>query len=127
MSSEAPFRSFSEFSEPETAETAPSAMQLPPELSYDSEAELFESIQSWAALNVYWFVKKRSAKINKSDRSRITFACDRYGPPPPKSRNLSPKPTEKPLHIAESATTTLLYMVYNILITNGRLGTAQMP
>ena len=61
------------------------AMPLPPEAIYSSKDELYTSIQAWAAQHYYAFCIGRSTKISSSPRVRITYNCDRCGPPPPEN------------------------------------------
>jgi hypothetical protein len=63
----------------------PTSMPLPPEAIYSSKEELYALIQAWAAQHYYAFRIRRSSKINNSPRIRITYNCDRCGPPPPKN------------------------------------------
>src|SRR6266536_1132612 len=63
--------------------TPPTSMPLPPEAMYSSKEELYTSIQTWAAQHHYAFCIGRSKKIN--NRTKITYNCDRCGPPPPKN------------------------------------------
>jgi hypothetical protein len=59
------------------------SMPPPPEAIYSSKEELYASIQAWAALHYYAFRIGRSTKIHGGSRIKITYNCDRYGPPPP--------------------------------------------
>jgi hypothetical protein len=61
------------------------SMPLPPEAIYSSKEELYTSIQAWAAQYHYAFCIGRSTKMNGGPRIRITYNCDRYGPPPPEN------------------------------------------
>lgn len=60
-------------------------MPPPPQAIYNSKAELYASIQAWAAHYHYAFSIGRSTKINKTSRTSITYCCDRNGPPPPEN------------------------------------------
>lgn len=56
---------------------------LPPEAIYETQSELWESIQAWAASRGYCFRIGRSKSISKTER-KIYYTCDRYGKPPSK-------------------------------------------
>lgn len=67
------------------APSPPTSMPLPPEAIYSSKEELYASIQAWAAQHYYAFRIGRSTKISNSPRVKITYNCDRCGPPPPEN------------------------------------------
>jgi hypothetical protein len=60
-------------------------MPLPPEAIYDSKEELYIAIQAWAAQHCYAFCIGRSTKKDSGPRTKITYNCDRCGPPPPEN------------------------------------------
>ena len=70
---------------PAEAPSPPTSMPLPPEAIYSSKEELYASIQAWAAQHYYAFRIGRSTKISNSLRVKITYNCDRCGPPPPEN------------------------------------------
>jgi hypothetical protein len=67
------------------APSLPTSMPLPPEAIYSSKEELYTSIQAWAAQHHYAFCIGRSTKIHGGSRMKITYNCDRSGPPPPEN------------------------------------------
>jgi hypothetical protein len=79
---------------------APKSMPLPPEAIYSSKEELYTSIQAWAAQHYYAFRIRRSTKIHSGSRTKITYNCDRCGPPPPEIH------PQKHLHARTRQTTT---------------------
>jgi len=70
---------------PAEAPSPPMSMPLPPEAIYSSKEELYASIQAWAAQHHYAFRIGRSTKISNGPRVKITYNCDRCGPPPPEN------------------------------------------
>jgi hypothetical protein len=53
-------------------------MLLPPEAVYQTQEELFQSIQAWAFIHGYCFVVRRSKK-RATKSKQIYYACDRSG------------------------------------------------
>ena len=70
---------------PTEAPSPPTSMPLPPKAVYSFKEELYTSIQAWAAQYGYAFNIGRSKKINSGPKLKITYNCDRYGPPPPEN------------------------------------------
>jgi hypothetical protein len=60
-------------------------MPLPPEGVYDTEDELFQSIQAWASSHSYCFRISRTKKESET-KKKIFYVCDRYGKLPPIDR-----------------------------------------
>ena len=65
----------------------PPVTQLPPppEATYSSKDQLYESIQAWAAQYHYAFRIIRSKDVQNGLRRRIVYGCDRAGAPPPEN------------------------------------------
>jgi hypothetical protein len=70
---------------PAESSSPPTSMPLPLEAIYSSKEELYSSIQAWAAQHYYAFRIGRSTKIGNGPRVKITYNCDRCGPPPPEN------------------------------------------
>jgi hypothetical protein len=90
-------------------------MPLPPTNVYSTKDEMWESIQSWAEQHKYCFRIGRSQKINKKDRIRITYECDRAGKPPIQDRpqNDSRRP-QKRIRSTSTTKTGCLFSVIGV-------------
>ncbi len=64
------------------------SMPPPPEATYATEQELFESIQAWAKQHSYCFRIGRSKIINDKSRKKVYYECDRAGRRPSINRPL---------------------------------------
>jgi hypothetical protein len=66
-----------------TYESDPSDnMPLPPEDRFNSERELQDTIQEWAARHGFAFIKRRSQQRNEAGRRKVVWYCDRKGEAP---------------------------------------------
>jgi hypothetical protein len=54
-------------------------MPLPPENRFDSEQELQDTIQEWAAWHGFAFTKRCSRQCNQAGRRKVVWYCDRKG------------------------------------------------
>jgi hypothetical protein len=72
--------------EPETGSS--NSMPLPPEATYSSEDDLFQSIQAWAKQNRYCFRVAWSKKVCNGLRKKICYQCNRGGQLPVVNRPL---------------------------------------
>jgi hypothetical protein len=57
-------------------------MPLPPEDRFNSERELQDTIQEWAARHGFAFIKRRSQQRNQAGWRKVVWYCDRKGEAP---------------------------------------------
>ena len=57
-------------------------MPLPPEDRFNSEQELQDMIQEWAARHGFAFIKRRSQQRNQAGRRKVVWYCNRKGEAP---------------------------------------------
>jgi hypothetical protein len=87
-------------------------MPVPPEEVYETQNDLWQSIQDWAASNGYCFRIGRSKQVSKTAK-KYHYVCDRSGKPP------TVNPAIPRLHNSTSHKTDC---EFSILATQSNLG-----
>jgi hypothetical protein len=98
--------------------TEPSLMLPPPAAVYNSQDELYQSIQAWAAQHNYAFRVGRSKLIGTSLRKKINYNCDRCGQPP--AENNSDKHLEARKRQTKSRKTGCQFSINAIELNDSR-------